>query len=87
MTDLSPFHLAIPVKDLDETLSFYEGCLQCARGRESGNWVDLNFLGHQLVLCAQNSTAPSRRFSVQFSRRRYEPSAPSVAPATRPASE
>ena len=50
MSDLSPFHLAIPVKDLDETLAFYEELLQCSRGRESGDWVDLNFLGHQLVL-------------------------------------
>ena len=50
VTDLSPFHLAIPVKDLDETLAFYEELLQCSRGRESSDWVDLNFLGHQLVL-------------------------------------
>ena len=50
MTDLSPFHLAVPVKDLDETLAFYEELLECSRGRESGDWVDLNFLGHQLVL-------------------------------------
>ena len=50
MTDLSPFHLAIPVKDLAETLAFYEELLECSRGRESNDWVDLNFLGHQLVL-------------------------------------
>ncbi len=50
MADLSPFHLAVPVRDLDETLTFYEGLLECSRGRESGDWVDLNFLGHQLVL-------------------------------------
>ena len=50
MTDLSPFHLAIPVKDLAETLAFYEEVLECSRGRESNDWVDLNFLGHQLVL-------------------------------------
>ena len=50
MADLSPFHLAVPVKDLDETLAFYEELLECSRGRESGDWVDLNFLGHQLVL-------------------------------------
>ena len=50
MTDLSPFHLAIPVKELDETLVFYEELLECARGRESDDWVDLNFWGHQLVL-------------------------------------
>ena len=50
MTDLSPFHLAIPVGDLDATLVFYEELLGCTRGRESNDWVDLNFWGHQLVL-------------------------------------
>ena len=50
VTNLNPFHLAIPVKELDETLAFYEELLQCSRGRESSDWVDLNFLGHQLVL-------------------------------------
>ena len=35
VTNVSPFHLAIPVKDLDETLAFYEELLQCSRGRES----------------------------------------------------
>ena len=35
VTDLRPFHLAIPVKDLDETLALY--VLQCSRGRESGD--------------------------------------------------
>ena len=50
MADLSPFHLAIPVSDLDATLAFYEVLLGCTRGRESNDWVDLNFWGHQLVL-------------------------------------
>ena len=50
MTDLNPFHLAIPVRDLKETLAFYEKVLECTRGRESNDWVDLNFWGHQLVL-------------------------------------
>ena len=50
MTDLRPFHLAIPVRDLEETLAFYEEVLDCTRGRESDDWVDLNFWGHQLVL-------------------------------------
>ena len=47
---LSPFHLAIPVSDLQTSLRFYEGLLGCERGRESTDWVDLNFYGHQLVL-------------------------------------
>ena len=50
MTAPNPFHLAIPVNDLDVTLAFYEEHLGCSRGRESHDWVDLNFFGHQLVL-------------------------------------
>ena len=50
MTVSNPFHLAIPVSDLDVTLAFYEEHLGCSRGRESRDWVDLNFFGHQLVL-------------------------------------
>ena len=47
---LSPFHLAIPVTDLPESRLFYEEVLGCERGRQSSDWVDLNFYGHQLVL-------------------------------------
>ena len=50
MTISNPFHLAIPVSDLDVALAFYEKHLGCCRGRESQDWVDLNFFGHQLVL-------------------------------------
>ena len=50
MTIANPFHLAIPVSDLGVTLAFYEKHLGCSRGRESHDWVDLNFFGHQLVL-------------------------------------
>ena len=50
MTPSNPFHLAIPVNDLEVTLAFYEEHLGCSRGRESHDWVDLNFFGHQLVL-------------------------------------
>ena len=48
MTASNPFHLAIPVSDLDVALAFYEKHLGCCRGRESQDWVDLNFFGHQL---------------------------------------
>lgn len=50
MTTLSPFHLAIPVSDLEQTCAFYEQILGCDRGRESETWVDLDFMGHQVVL-------------------------------------
>ncbi|NCO18794.1 MAG: VOC family protein [Gammaproteobacteria bacterium] len=50
MRTLRPFHLALPVTDLDETRTFYTDLLCCATGRESERWVDLDFFGHQLVL-------------------------------------
>ena len=32
MTKLSPFHLAIPVKNLSESLNFYQNILGCKPG-------------------------------------------------------
>ncbi len=50
MPQLRPLHLAIPVKELQETRTFYNTVLGCAEGRSSDRWVDLDFYGHQLVL-------------------------------------
>ena len=49
------FHLAFPVRDLEEARGFYGGLLQCPEGRCSSQWVDFDFHGHQLVahLCEQ----------------------------------
>ncbi len=47
---LPPFHLAIPVTDLQKARSFYRDVLGCVEGRSGDHWVDLNFFGHQLVL-------------------------------------
>ncbi len=46
---ISPFHLAFPVKNLDETLTFYRDVLGCDTGRSSDHWIDFNFWGHQVV--------------------------------------
>lgn len=48
--NLTPFHLAIPVKELKQTRVFYIETLGCEQGRNSELWQDLNFFGHQLVL-------------------------------------
>jgi len=48
--NLRPFHLAIPVMDLNESVDFYEKVLGCKRGRKDKQWVDFNLFGHQLVL-------------------------------------
>jgi len=43
-----PFHLAAPVKDKEDTRTFYEQILGCAVGREAETWIDFDFFGHQL---------------------------------------
>jgi hypothetical protein len=49
-SNLRPFHLAIPVSDLEICRVFYRDTLGCEEGRSSDHWVDFNFFGHQLVL-------------------------------------
>tara|TARA_B100001027_G_scaffold130803_1_gene90534 strand:- start:136 stop:555 length:420 start_codon:yes stop_codon:yes gene_type:complete len=50
MNNLSPFHLAIPVKEITTTRDFYRDVLGCKEGRSSDHWVDFDFFGHQLVI-------------------------------------
>ena len=50
MALLAPFHLAIPVSNLDEAKNFYEDKLECKPGRFTQEWADYSFFGHQLVL-------------------------------------
>ena len=46
---LSPFHLAIPVHDIEAARNFYGSLFGCAEGRSADDWVDFDFFGHQLV--------------------------------------
>lgn len=46
----NPFHLALPVDDLDAAAAFYGDVLACPRGRSSPRWIDYDFYGHQLVV-------------------------------------
>ncbi len=50
---LTPFHLAIQVRDIAEARAFYGGLLGCAEGRSAERWVDFDLYGHQLV-CHEN---------------------------------
>lgn len=47
---LRPFHLAIPVNNLEKCRDFYTNTLGLEEGRSSDHWVDYNFFGHQLVI-------------------------------------
>ncbi|MGB5404270.1 MAG: VOC family protein, partial [Robiginitalea sp.] len=50
MQNISPFHIAIPVHNLEECRTFYREILGCEEGRSSDHWVDFNLFGHQLVI-------------------------------------
>jgi extradiol dioxygenase family protein len=55
MNSLTPFHVAVQVRDIDEARSFYKDVLGCSEGRSDTHWVDFNLFGHQLV-CHLNPT-------------------------------
>lgn len=46
---LQPFHLAIPVHNLEEARKFYGEFLGFKEGRSNEKWIDWDFYGHQLV--------------------------------------
>lgn len=60
---MNPFHLAIPVTDLERTRRFYVGTLGAVEARSAPRWVDFDFFGHQLSAhlveeVAQEATNP-----------------------------
>lgn len=59
MSDLPPFHLAVPVHDLGQARAFYGELFGCPEGRSAEAWVDFNFFGHQLV-CHRTEAAASK---------------------------
>ncbi|MDA1354498.1 MAG: VOC family protein [bacterium] len=44
-----PFHLALPAKNIEETIAFYTDVLGAKIGRSDETWVDFDLFGHQLV--------------------------------------
>ena len=57
---LPPFHLAFPVHDLAAARAFYGGLLGCPEGRSSGEWIDFDFFGHQIVAHLDPAMEPRR---------------------------
>jgi hypothetical protein len=55
-----PFHIAIPVQNLEKCRTFYRDILNCEEGRSSEHWVDFNFFGHQLVIHQKEEFKPER---------------------------
>ncbi|MBV8783847.1 MAG: glyoxalase [Gammaproteobacteria bacterium] len=46
---LTPFHVAIQVRDLTEARRFYGEVLGCPEGRSAPDWIDFDLYGHQFV--------------------------------------
>ena len=46
---LTPFHIAVQVRDIGEARAFYKDVLGCSEGRSAPDWVDFNLYGHQFV--------------------------------------
>ena len=61
---IRPFHLAIPVSNLEKSRHFYKDILGCSLGRSSDEWIDFNFFEHQLVIHKGNSIQEKKSNSV-----------------------
>jgi len=63
---LTPFHVAVQVRDLAEARRFYGGILGCREGRSAPDWVDFDLYGHQLVCHLNPRLGPDGRLDAHF---------------------
>jgi extradiol dioxygenase family protein len=63
---LTPFHIAVQVRDIEEARRFYGGVIGCTEGRSSETWVDFNLFGHQYVCHVNSSLGPNGRVESCF---------------------
>ncbi len=47
---LTPFHVAVQVRDIDEARDFYGHKMGLPEGRSAEDWIDFNMFGHQFVV-------------------------------------
>jgi extradiol dioxygenase family protein len=58
---LTPFHLAIQVRDIAEARDFYGANMQLPEGRSAEKWIDFDLFGHQLVVHMNPMLGPKGR--------------------------
>ena len=46
---LTPFHIAVQVRDIEEARDFYGKKMGFSEGRSTDEWIDFNMFGHQFV--------------------------------------
>ena len=52
---LTPFHIAVAVRDIPEARAFYGTKLGFPEGRSSDKWIDFDMFGHQFVVHLNHS--------------------------------
>ena len=63
---LTPFHIAVQVRDIAEARRFYKDVLGCAEGRSDEQWVDFNLFGHQFVCHLNPSLGPNGKLGAHY---------------------
>ncbi len=63
---LTPFHIAVQVRDIEEARRFYKGLLGCTEGRSAPEWVDFNLFGHQFVCHLNPALGPAGRITSHY---------------------
>lgn len=63
---LTPFHIAVQVRDIAEARGFYREVLGCAEGRSDPNWVDFNLFGHQFVCHLNPTLGPAGKIAALY---------------------
>ena len=63
---LTPFHLAIQVRDIDEAREFYGAKMGLPEGRSDSTWIDFDLFGHQLVTHLNPSLGPGGRVTKHY---------------------
>ncbi|MEM1114183.1 MAG: VOC family protein [Pseudomonadota bacterium] len=58
---LTPFHIALQVRDLAEARAFYGQTLALPEGRSSECWIDFDMFGHQFVVHLNAALGPNGR--------------------------
>ena len=63
---LTPFHIAVQVRDIAEARRFYKDILGCSEGRSDPQWVDFNLFGHQFVCHLNPNLGSAGRLTSHF---------------------
>jgi hypothetical protein len=66
MQSLTPFHIAVQVRNIDEARDFYTGVIACSEGRSAERWVDFNLYGHQFVCHLNPALGPTGKVTAHF---------------------